>query len=73
MILSLVAKKPTSFDTDGLIAIVVGFIKQLLCQQGVLARSRHNSFLALVRLGVFCLIGVWFELNFVYLTTLVSK
>jgi hypothetical protein len=39
----MVPKKPTSFETDGLIAIVVGFILQLLCQQGVLARSRHNG------------------------------
>ena len=43
IILSLVPKKPTSFETDGLIAIlticVVGFILQLLCQQGVPAMS----------------------------------
>ena len=64
IILSLVPKKPISFETDGLIAIVVGLILQLLCQQGDLAKSPGNSFLALGFTLVCCLIGVRFELNF---------
>ena len=41
ILLKLVSKKPTSFETDGLIAIVVGFISAIVMLQGEsLAKSQ---------------------------------